>query len=725
MLNSIRNEEASITLHRNYSIDITMSKPIFGSPVDEAEQGFTLAQISSRPGSSRLIEGVLFSREFVPTYNALLLLLLLCYTTYRYFYVDERSVKRCRQLIKFKDSVQSLTLGRTSSKDLCDEEQEQYSSNHISNKETTPLLPHGEVNKRTPSLYHLTRAFLMYQPAKLPVLRRPLPSNGISIIVILLIAINAFYLLFQVPLDLRYAFVFADRAGLLFVVNLPFLYLLSAKNQPLKGLLGHSHEALNIYHRKLGEILTFLALIHFTGMIYVWYSILRPVGFSFGRFVTSKIVLLGLLAYGAYNVIYLTSLRSFRQRCYEAFLLLHIILQVAALILLWFHHRNGRPYIAAALGLFIVDRLYLRYFKSVYIRARLNLMKDGSTILVSANWSIIKFQRKHWARFVSVITPHTVFQGWQPGDHVFLAIPSLSRTSKFQNHPFTIASAAPTSVTMQNDSEAPHAWFSVLVRSREGFSALLRDAASNSKLLIKEIDVRLDGPYGSGTAIRMLKRSNVTLVVAGGSGVAVAFPMVWALLSHRSKISQNESDEMTNAPNKNYDTKIRHRDQPQSIALLWVIHSATHRSWIPEENFQELQAKGLQLYITPPTREAGRPNISGFVRRYISDTSSSVEHFETPNNAPSSVSGSSSSSDITATNRPLNTYTKDNRKGNNSFSITNSPTHPQPRNLNKNNKIAVLVSGPHSMNREVRNTCASMVGREGWDIDVAVEQFEW
>jgi hypothetical protein len=39
-------------------------------------------------------------------------------------------------------------------------------------------------------------------------------------------------------------------------------------------------------------------------------------------------------------------------------------------------------------------------------------------------------------------------------------------------------------------------------------------------------------------------------------------------------------------------------------------------------------------------------------------------------------------------------------------------------------RIAIVGSGPDSMGRAVRNTCAEMV-RDGWDVGVTVEKFGW
>ena len=39
-------------------------------------------------------------------------------------------------------------------------------------------------------------------------------------------------------------------------------------------------------------------------------------------------------------------------------------------------------------------------------------------------------------------------------------------------------------------------------------------------------------------------------------------------------------------------------------------------------------------------------------------------------------------------------------------------------------KTSVVASGPDSMGRLVRNTCAGLV-RDGKDVDVAIEKFGW
>jgi hypothetical protein len=134
--------------------------------------------------------------------------------------------------------------------------------------EASPLLATGSSQRRLPGWwkpYYLFQAFLQYQPRPIPVINRALPPNAVSIFVLAYIALNFLYNFYGMTYELMYIFSFADRCGLIFSANLPLLYLLAAKNQPLKLLTGYSYESLNIFHRRVGELMCFEAFLHFAG----------------------------------------------------------------------------------------------------------------------------------------------------------------------------------------------------------------------------------------------------------------------------------------------------------------------------------------------------------------------------------------------------------------------------------------------------------------------------
>lgn len=417
---------------------------------------------------------------------------------------------------------------------------------------------------------------MMYQPANIPVVHKVLPSNATSLSTLLFMGLNIFYLFYRVPLTVPTTFVFADRTSLLFVANLPLLYLFAAKNQPIVFLTGYSYESLNIIHRRLGELMCLLALIHSAGMVVVWYTLLYP-RVDVWHFLAIKTIWLGLLAFISYEALYLTALGSFRQRFYELFLGIHIVLQAAALILLWFHHNGSRPYVGIALGIFLIDRLIFRLgLKTRSVKADLTILEDGETVLLSSNWQIDA--QPQWRKALAL----HIKSGWKPTEHVFLSVAALAKKHYIQAHPFTIASAAPA-------SPSEHAWLNFVIRAHDGFSRdLLHYAQSH-----RSATVRVDGPYGSPHALDMLHASEISIVVAGGSGIAVAFPLLWSLL---------------------FDADTSRRRQ---VCLIWVVHDAMHLEWIGQERLDELRERGLKIVIPPPTLKAGRPDVGQLVEDTI------------------------------------------------------------------------------------------------------------
>jgi NAD(P)H-flavin reductase len=515
----------------------------------------------------KAIESILFSRRFIVIYNAVLLGLLACFAA---LYWCSRIVRLRRRREHERSYVHPV--------------QHQDSGN-----ESTPLLVAGSSRdnnlSRKSSVLARFRSWMIYQPHNIPYINKPLPSNATTISIMLFLALNVFFLLYRVEISVANVFVLADRAGLLFVGNLPLLYLFAAKNQALKLLTNASYEELNIFHRRLGEWMSLLALIHAMSILFFWYTALSTrLGFS--SFLAIPIIWLGLLAFISYETLYLTSLASFRQKFYEIFLGLHVFLQIAALALLWFHHHNSRPYVFAALCIFSIDRLVFRMIlKSRTIKAELSVLEDGATVKLTSNWQL-ETHSSWWKPLVGFGIKH----GWKPAEHVFLTVPALSHKHFVQAHPFTIASAAPNELDT-------HAWLDFIIRAQDGFSRdLLRYAQFHNS-----VNIRVDGPYGSSHASDILQDNDVAVIVAGGSGIAVAFPLVWSLLVNPLGLEEAESS-----------IEYKHR-----VSLIWVVHDKEHLDWIPHQRLEELRQLGCKMTIPCPTRKAGRPHLPRLLQEAV------------------------------------------------------------------------------------------------------------
>lgn len=433
------------------------------------------------------------------------------------------------------------------------------------------------------------KGWLIYQPSPIPIVNKALPSNGCTLFILAFLGLQAFYVLYKVTFSVPMLFVFADRTALMFVANLPLLYLLAAKNQLVRALTGYSYESLNIFHRRLGEVMCLLALLHSIGMVGVWYTVLRPTGFTLARFLMSKIILLGLGALLAYEVLYFTSLGSFRQRWYELFLGVHVVLQSAALMLVWFHHNSSRPYVGAALAIFLVDRVcYRMALKTITVKASLEVAEDRETVIVRSTIPI------HNRNCVIGLLKPNISSGWKATEHVFLSIPSLARKHYIQAHPFTIACAAPTDC----DTGAR---LDLIVRAQDGFSKdLVHYAKSHNTTTI-----RLDGPYGSQRAVRLLQDPELCVIVAGGSGIAVTWPLVWSVLGSRmpTDLEHDSADISFSKP----------------VLFIWIVRQDIHTAWVGKDNLRRLKDAGVETLIFPPTEKYGHPDLNTSVRSWITE----------------------------------------------------------------------------------------------------------
>lgn len=594
--------EASLSDPRH---QLTTTRP----STDATERALTPEQ---RKHFTSLVEGIEFSRWFIVTYQGAVLGIVLLAAAYRWH--ERRSRRTAVTQAKEQDVKNYANIERGVDPRVNSKGTEIYAPEHgdgwasssssstrqgdttppskpeIKDEDDTisPLTPllqpadGSKLSRRRPRFfrpYNYLRSLLIYQPPPLPVLHRIVPPNSTTLLILSLLAVNIFYLLFYIPLTtLSGIDIIADRAGLLFIANLPWLYLMAAKTQPIKRLTGDSYENLNLIHRRLGEWMCFLAVLHFGGMVAAWYNFLQNV-ISLWGFLTIWYIALGVGAFLAYETLYLTSLSSFREWWYEVFLASHVGLQVAALVLLWLHHFRARPYVGVALIIFVFDRLLWRFgMKSARVLANLDVMEDGETVKVSGNWPVkARTRRQHWLG-------HNILSGWLPSEHVFITIPSISSKHRLQFHPMTIASAAPSS----GDS---HAWFNLIIRAKAGFSLDLLKYARNHP----SATIHLDGPYGSLHALEMLEAAESSIIVAGGSGIAVAYPMLWHLL--------------------HLDKTLR----PKLIGLIWIVQDKRHISWLGDERLDELREVGCRVVVPPPSKQCGRPDVKALVRDMVDE----------------------------------------------------------------------------------------------------------
>ncbi len=624
------------------------------------------------PGLRRLVEEIHFSLKFIPTYYLALVTLVLAFAAVRRYRKHRR--RNNRYVAPQPTVCQTPTSSSNASSDTTLLPSENNSVKGADTEQTPLLHEHAELKAlgvtRSPQLWQRLRAFLTYQPKPIPAISAPsnqVPANGTTLIILLLLAINLFYLFYHMPLTIPMLFAFADRASLCFVVNLPVLYILAAKtNQPVQFLTGWSYEGLNIIHRRLGEWMVVLAAVHGVGMFGVWLTLLRPLHFTLLRFLSSKTIWLGLLTLTAYLAIYISSIGWVRRLYYEAFLGVHVVLQVAALALLFFHHPRSRTYVVVSLVIWMADRILCRLFLSRRkLAAALQLAPDQRTVLVFCDVPI---------EISKIGSSTSICNGWRAGQHVFITIPGLGWRHKLQAHPFSIASPAPPS-----DKVAGHWPLQLTIRAQQGFSHDLVEFAR----FHQHCEVWVDGPYGSVDVLEAVHAADRVCFVAGGSGIAVTYPLCWAI-----QVAE-EGDAMASARTMYEngsrrgpkDLHYKELDNTARCAHLWIRQYSSSDDWIAYFPHKRSVLDDSAFASDDET------NIDAVVQLVTSKFETSGIHSLRP--------------DIKSELREW------------------LETGPQKRQ-----KIVMVVSGPDGLVRDVRNAAALFMLR-GYDIEVHVEKFGW
>jgi len=215
--------------------------------------------------------------------------------------------------------------------------------------------------------------------------------------------------------------------------------------------------------------------------------------------------------------------------------------------------------------------------------------EDGKTVTVRAAVPLAK--NRSLASYLCGAS--NIRHGWKSTQHVFLSAPSLARKHVIQAHPFTIASKAPSSKTEVAGLE-------LLIRAQDGFSADLVRYAQSHKTAV----VRLDGPYGSQSAVNLLHDSDHAVIVAGGSGIAVTWPLVWSMLEGSEDSDLEHSVKATSK---------------KKILFIWIVREESHISWLGQEKLHDLKTRGVDVEIPPSTAEHGHPDLNNIIEKWISN----------------------------------------------------------------------------------------------------------
>jgi NAD(P)H-flavin reductase len=291
------------------------------------------------------------------------------------------------------------------------------------------------------------------------------------------------------------------------ITQLPMLYLLAMKANPIGWLVGMSHERINWLHRWVARIMFFTATIHGFHFWVQWEKA------DFTEFAL-QIMPLTKYGFGAWGIMLWNIITGFlpvRRLAYEFWVLQHI---VSAVLMIWL------------------------LYKHIPIPARYNLWMAVAFLVFDrfARWSILGWQNvrfrpntsscqggKHIGHHVSaravgpyttLLTVKNVHFPWKAGQFVYLWIP---RIGPVESHPYTIACARrpPTGGGCYCDS------IQLIVRAHGGFSKRLHAFATKNPG--KNVTGFLSGPFGAPPRCEIFE----TVVLVGAStGASFTVPFL-------------------------------------------------------------------------------------------------------------------------------------------------------------------------------------------------------
>ncbi|KAI7764106.1 hypothetical protein LZL87_006488 [Fusarium oxysporum] len=321
--------------------------------------------------------------------------------------------------------------------------------------------------------------------------------------------------------------------GWLAIANAGLALLMASRNNLFASLLRIPSSVLLQYHRWIGFATVAQATAHVSFNIQ-HYIETKQVTTSFGN----HRIQVGLMAWIALVIIFLTALPIVRRRFFEVFYYTHALFFIFIIGTL-IHASHGPEFMLPGLLLWGIDRA---------IRFAYNFRTIQVQSVEAFEGNVTKFK-------VKGLKTHT------PGQVVWLQIPMVS----FVNwHPFTVASAP----------DDPEKTATIAVRGLGGFTKAVQYAdcscdvnqhgcasLDSNSMMAHPLKMRLDGPYGVGSVSWGLLP--VTVLVAGGIGITPGI----SIASHI--IRQMGIDVGSHSASH--------------IHLLWVVRDAQHIQWFADE----------------------------------------------------------------------------------------------------------------------------------------------
>lgn len=428
-----------------------------------------------------------------------------------------------------------------------------------------PSRPTGAISQTYATTTALAREMLYPQPfyftGRISKYFTPLPLGRWLLLIFYWIVILCF--LWQDTIlrkgDPMYAYKWEKvgfRAAWVSVTQVPFVYLLSCKFNPISILTGISYERFNWLHRWAARTMWLSAIVHWSFFYTEW---------SLANIVTMQMNMMPMVKYGfgAWGLVtwmLLSGFGFFRDLCYELFVLQHI---AAAGTLLWL--------------LFVHVPSYAQY--NIWISVAFVAFDWGVRIIwgIARNMHLLGRSDSRIAGYdthlealpgdVARLTIENVDFTWQAGQHIYLYMPGL-RPLEF--HPFTISSTS------------GNGQLSMIIQARSGFSRSLHKSAAKGVQRSWRRRAFISGPWGTPPNV---SHYETAVFIACSTGATFIVPLLQDVLRRESCL--------------------------RNVTLHWIIRSEQHLVWF-EEQLRAILEQVLErrtriqivVHVTQSTRAA-------------------------------------------------------------------------------------------------------------------------
>ncbi|WVQ64893.1 uncharacterized protein L199_003062 [Kwoniella botswanensis] len=297
----------------------------------------------------------------------------------------------------------------------------------------------------------------------------------------------------------------SDRTGIMCFYNLPLLWCLAGRNDVILWMTGWSYSTLNLFHRWVARIAVLQAIVHSAGYTWLERGYIAEV-------MKERYWWTGVVATIVMSLLIPFSVRPFREKFYELFLIIHIGLALVTLVTCWYHVEiwDGAydPWIWASVAVWAMDR-FIRVIRVLVLTYK-GLSKSGINTNATIPWS--PSDQRGLIR-LSITTSIKIVP--QPGQYYFIYTPYSLKP--WENHPFTLASWT---------VNAHDSTLNFLVAPLKG--ATKRWQKKILKNQERKVDMRLllEGAYGHTNPVEQYDR---VLFLIGGSGITSILPYLYKL----------------------------------------------------------------------------------------------------------------------------------------------------------------------------------------------------